>query len=134
MKEVYRVMNNSRGTVSFNLYLNQNKEDLMALAEHKRRKAIRSSIISVSIPCSTSVDLVERYGLSIEELKNNTELHRMIHGNNKLVLLEDSSKNKPNVKIEPPQPVKVEETQKLDVPNVEEPVEEPKSKKNGKKK
>lgn len=133
MKEIYRVMNNSRGTVSFNLYPYQDKEELAALAGHKRRKAIRSAIIPVSIPHATSVDLVASTGLTIKELKNNTELHRMIHGNNVLSLLEDSSVVEPNKKVELSQPV-VEPVVEPVVDEVFESQEEDqKSKKNNKK-
>lgn len=107
MSESYRVVNNTRGPVSFSLYKHMDVNKLQEVAEHHRRKAMRSSIISVTIPNGMSVDLVEKYGLTLEELKNNSELHRMVQSNKLSVVEEelDISKKPEEVKEEP----KVEE-------------------------
>jgi hypothetical protein len=93
MTEKYVVLNtgvgDKRGPASFNVYRNIDKTDGMNVCNYKR--ALRSAAINVNIPNACSKDLVKVTGLSIQELKDQPELTRLI-GQRILCILEDSSK------------------------------------------
>lgn len=80
MSEKYIVLNtgcgDKRGPVSFNVYKNIDKTDGMNVCNYKR--ALRSAAINVNIANACSKDLVKVTGLSIAELKDQSELTKLI--------------------------------------------------------
>lgn len=93
MTEKYIVLNtgigDKRGPCSFNVYKNIEKVDGMTVHNYKR--ILRSAAINVNIPNACSKDLVKETGLSIQELKDQPELTRLI-GQRIIRVMEDSSK------------------------------------------
>ncbi len=87
MEEKYIVSNTTRGRVSFSVYPIQDKNELYAVAEHKRRKAIRSATVNVVIPHGASIDLVKKTGISVDHLQKNAELNQLLKSG-KLRILE----------------------------------------------
>jgi|GEM_PF-6976333 len=143
MTEKYEVMNATRGAVSFRVHPDQSVEDLNAMAGHHRRKAIRSAAVNVTIPHGIAYDLVEKTGLTIKELKNSPELHKLLKGGSLSLLksveiiVEDPPVVEESVVEEPPLPPVVDESPPLpsmvvEIPVVDEP--EPEKKKISKKK
>jgi len=137
VKESYVIVNNAGGSVSFSIYPPQDADNLQRMSGHHRRKMIRSSTQHVSIQHGTSIDFVERTGLSVKDLKNNPELYKLINSGKLLRLVEETPVVKEPVVEETPvvkEPV-VEEPVVEETPVVKEPVvEEKKTKKPSKKK
>jgi len=112
MNEKYIVLNtgcgDKRGPCSFNVYKNIDKTDGMNVCNYKR--ALRSAAINVNIANACSKDLVKVTGLSIAELKDQSELTKLI-GQRIIQVMEDSSK------VTEPKPI---EEKLVEVPIVEE--------------
>jgi hypothetical protein len=93
MTEKYVILNtgvgDKRGPCSFNVYKNIDKTDGMNVCNYKR--ALRSAAINVNIANACSKDLVKVTGLSIAELKDQSELTKLI-GQRIIQVMEDSSK------------------------------------------
>lgn len=93
MTEKYVILNtgngDKRGPCSFNVYKNIDKPEGMTVCNWKRQ--LRSAAINVNIPNACSKDLVSATGLSIQELKDQPELTRLI-GQRIIQVMEDSSK------------------------------------------
>jgi hypothetical protein len=88
MKKSYRVMNVTRGNISFMVHPFQSAETFRDLSQHHARKRVRSSTVSVNIPHGQSVDLIAVTGLSMEDLLHNADLNKLIHESGYLRVLE----------------------------------------------
>ncbi len=88
MKEIYKVMNNTRGTLMFQVYPIQDADKLNAVASHHRRRTIRSAAKTVVLPHAQSVDLIEATGLTVADLKFNIDLNKLIHDKGHLQVLQ----------------------------------------------
>ncbi len=134
MSETYTILNATRGSVSFRVHPLQSADELNAMAGHHRRKAIRSAAINVSIPHGVSVDLVEKTGLTVKELKNSPELHKLIRGGSLREMETKLVVEAPVVEeVVVEEPV-IEDSPLVGLPTIEEPVVEEKAKKKSKKK
>lgn len=80
----YRVFNPGRGPCSLLIFKPLVKEDGMTVHNYKRQ--LRSASIPVMIRSKESKDLVKETGLSIDELKNQKDLHHLLRVR-KLILL-----------------------------------------------
>jgi len=100
MVEKYEVQNITRGPISFEIFTPYKIPE--GMPKHKRRKLIKGSAQNVIVPPAQIRDMVKVTGLSVEDLKNQPELNKILRGNvQRLRLLTD---------VEPP---------------VEEPTEDP---------
>jgi hypothetical protein len=81
------VFNQSRGRVSFRLRLPT--EDLKHLAQHHKRKVVRSSFSDINLARSCSIDLVKETGLTIEQLLCQNDLNVLINKATLRVLCKD---------------------------------------------
>lgn len=80
----YRVFNPNHGPCSLLIFKPLVKEDGMTVHNYKRQ--LRSASIPVMIRSKESKDLVKETGLSIDELKNQKDLHHLLKVR-KLILL-----------------------------------------------
>ena len=76
--EKFVVFNPNSAVVSFQLRPLVDLEKLVGMARHKVRRLVRGGFLPVLIKAHTSLDLVEYSGMSVEALKGNIELHRLI--------------------------------------------------------
>jgi hypothetical protein len=81
------VFNQSCGRVSFRLALPT--EDLSRLAQHHKRKVVRSSFSDINLARSCSIDLVKETGLTIEQLLCQNDLNVLISKATLRVLCKD---------------------------------------------
>ena len=72
------VFNPTNSVVSFQLKPQHDLGALSAMAQHKARKVVRSAFIPVSVQPKTSLDLVAYSGISVKDIKVNTEFYKMI--------------------------------------------------------
>ncbi len=131
MSEKYIVLNtgcgDKRGPVSFNVYKNIDKTDGMNVGNYKR--ALRSAAINVNIANACSKDLVKVTGLSIAELKDQSELTKLIGQRilkvmDEPIIVEEKLIEVPLVEEDPDMEVP-EGMVAVDLVVGEEPVEEP---------
>jgi len=113
MSEKYVAYNLTKGIVSFGLAVAVAPEELEGLPSHRRRRTLKSNIIQIVIPYGESMDLVEKTGLSADQIKSSAELIKLISRN--AVRVEVS-----NVKEDP----KPEEAPRPQTRTLDEPVDE----------
>ena len=77
MTETYVVQNISPGPVSFSIFASYVIPE--GTPKHKRRKMIKGAEQNIVIPPQQSRDLVKVTGLSIQELKGQPELNRILY-------------------------------------------------------
>jgi len=133
-EETYEVHNISRGPVSCTVYKSYTIPE--GTPKHKRRKMLKESSINVLIPPQQSRELVSLTGLSVNELKAQPELNKILHGSPpRLVLLSPrkvSQPAQPPKEPDPPEEPKKEEPEKevpaepAQPPKEPDPPEEPK--------
>lgn len=77
MSESYKVFNTSHGPATFTIFLPQG--DVESMPRHKARKALGRSMVPVTIKAQHWKDLVKETGLTVSELKQQTELNRLMY-------------------------------------------------------
>ena len=85
VQEVYNVFNTSRNPISFNVYPQHDIDSLMRMPSMKRRAAVKKSF-NILIEHSTSIDLVERTGMSVKDLKLCFDLNNLVKTGKLMVL------------------------------------------------
>ncbi len=80
MTDKFILQNRGRGQIAFMLYPMTEMD--MSRPKHKRRKDLREGAVSIVIPRSGSVDLVEKTGLSEDELTHHPEVMKILKSPN----------------------------------------------------
>lgn len=76
--EKYIVFNPTSSVISFQLKPNIDLGSLEGVARHKVRRIVRGGFLPVVVQPHTSLDLVEYSGMTLKELKSNSELHILL--------------------------------------------------------
>lgn len=106
MIESYVIQNISPGPVSCSIFIPYMIPD--GMPKHKRRKLIKGSSQGVVFPPRQTLDLVKVTGLSVEELRRQPELNKILHHPHKRLLLLEPKVEEDKVEEPPVEPVVVE--------------------------
>lgn len=118
MSETLILQNTGRGPVSFIIYPPVELEG--GMPKHKRRKALRDSLVSIKIIQGQSVDLVEKTGLTRKQLEDLPEVKTIIR-NPFVRVLDTMDPPAPPAPAPAPKPAPVEVPKKVEPPKPAEP-------------
>lgn len=123
--EKFIVHNPTNAVVSFTLKPTFKDEDFEGISKHKVRRAVRGAFLPVAIQPHHSLDLVEFSGMSVEDLKANSELHLILRKGALQVLEATIVETVPDEEEAPEEEAVEEEVKEEEAPEEEEKPEVP---------
>ena len=76
--EKYVVFNPTNSVISFQLKPSYSDDELAGISKHKVRRLVRGNAIPIAVKPHTSVDLVALSNMSVDVIRNNSELHTLV--------------------------------------------------------